>query len=254
MGWTTMTLPYGTTPRDELTREYAGDPLGCAQCAWHESAHPRVSGSEYESIYGPAENPQPPHDFRPFVPTYRVLDVAIVALSEAYLAVEEIATGHIFAGVALVRIGRGGSFGSKTMDESAGPGIDRCPARILDRLSPVADVYGPLLYADTCDRHYRCAWESSTGEHVNRHAIPDGSAANATAWRAACRARLDRPKVRPGDRVTFAHPLTFSNGDEGSTFELVKGSTFRRINEDGYRYSTLYRISRWQDNPHTIGR
>lgn len=57
----------------------------------------------------------------------------------------------------------------------------------------------------------------------------------------------------PGGRVTFAEPLGFSNGDTFATFELVKGSTFRAIGADGYRYAGLYRIGSWRERAYTIG-
>lgn len=223
MGSTSQAVMPGETVRSILTRSYEGDPLACSACAWHEAAHPRVTGSEYDAIYGPrsADNPRPdPHAFLPFVPTYRVLDYSMVALSEVYMAVETIGTGEVWAGVAIVHMTRGGSetypeVTYKDMSESMGPGIDRCPARILDALTPTTDT-------------------------------------DAIEWRARCRARLARPKVAPGSRVRFARPMTFTNGDAGDLFELVKGSTFRRLDADGYRYSTLYKITSWRESAHTI--
>jgi hypothetical protein len=96
-----------------------------------------------------------------------------------------------------------------------GPAAFRCPARILDRLTPTDVEY-------------------------------------AQDWRDANRARLDRPKVKPGARVRFARPLTFTNGDAGDLFELVQRSTFRRVDESGYVYSTLYRLGAWRELAYTV--
>lgn len=220
MGWTGTHLRDGETVRDLIIDAYQGDARDCASCRWRESAHPRVSGSEYDAIYGvdPTRERPAPHDWTPYVPIYRVLDYALVALSEAYLAVETIETGAVWAGVALVHMSRGGETTYKEMSEDMGPGVDRCPARILDRLTP------------------------TTSDSANE-------------WRAACRARLadraSRPTIRPGARIRFAKPLTFSNGAERGTFELIKGSTFRAVEtwpgEPDSLSSTRYTITNWRE-------
>ena len=212
MGYTQQGLEPGEKVRDVIIRAYQGDPTGCAACGWSESCHPRVSGSEYDALYGPrpAAEPRPdPHGYRPFVPQYRVLDYAMVALSEAYLAVETISTGEVWAGVAIVHMTRG-EVTYKEMSEEMGPGLFRCPARILDRLTPTDNEY-------------------------------------ALEWRAKCRERLSRPKVAPGVLVTFVEPLRFNNGIEtAGPFRFVKGSTFERA--DGWG---RYRISGWRELAYT---
>jgi hypothetical protein len=218
MGSTGQHLQPGETVRDIIIDAYQGDPLDCGTCGWSEPSHPRVAGSEYDAIYGPrpADNPRPdPHDFVPFVPTYRVLDYARVAWTEVYLAVETIATGDVWAGVALVTADRSGYVTHKEMTEDMGPGVDRCPVRILDRLTATTDAY-------------------------------------AIEWRARCRARLDRPKVKPGARIRFARALSFTNGDAGDLFQLVSRSSFRRIEPDGYVGSTRYTIGSWRELAHTV--
>ncbi|MEO7381023.1 MAG: hypothetical protein ABIV25_04700 [Paracoccaceae bacterium] len=218
MGWTGQSLRSGETVRDIIIRSYQGDPAACASCGWHESAHPRIAGSEYAAIYGPRADQPEPHAFAPSVPRYRVLDYAMVALSEVYMAVETIETGAVWAGVCLVRMSRG-EVTYKDMSEDMGPGAVRCPKRILDRLT-------------------------------------DTSSDDANEWRAACRARLEersaRPTISAGTRVRFAEPLTFSNGDQRDLFELIKGSTFRAVDPDGYVWSQRYTISSWRERPYSV--
>lgn len=222
MGWTGQTLRVGETVRDILMAAYQGDPNACASCAWPESAHPRVSGSEYDAIYGPRDDRPAAHDFVASVPRYRVLDYAQVALTEVYLAVETIETGEIWAGVALVRRMRSAEVTYKDMSETMGPNAVRCPVRILDRLTP------------------------TTSE-------------NAVEWRAACRARVaklaSRPAVGAGSRLRFAQPLTFSNGTTRDTFEMVKGSTFRAVEiEEGRAQSssTRYHVANWRELTYSL--
>lgn len=194
MGWTQI---YNAGPtREEITRVYQGDPDRCAECAWGPSYHPRIRLSEYDAIYGPRDATEPPHDFRPYVPEYRVLDYARVGWSEVYLAVETLVTHDVWAGMCIVHRYRDGSLTYKDMDERMGPYYYRCPARILDRLTP-------------------------TNEPTSNE------------WRQKCRdyhaARLARPKVHVGDRVRFAEPLEFSDGYviSGSAF-VAPGSVLRR--------------------------
>lgn len=217
MGSTSQYLAPGETVRDVIIRAYQGDPADCAACGWSESFHPRVTGSEYDAIYGadPTRERPDPHDWRPFVPTYRVLDYAMVALSECYLAVETIDTGDVWAGVALVTLTRDRTLYRKELSESMGPAVDRCPPRILARLTPTTDAY-------------------------------------AIEWRARVAARLARPKITPGTRIRFDRPLTFTNGDAGDLFELVARSTFRRVDDTGYVYSARYTITSWREMPYTV--
>lgn len=221
MGWTGQYLREGETVRSIIVDAYEGSALRCGACSWDESAHPRVTGSEYDAIYGPrsADNPRPAaHEFVAFVPSYRVLDYAQVALSEVYLAVETIATGEVWAGVTLVHRSRSGEVTYKDMSESMGPYYFRCPARILDRLTPTT---------------HEAAIE----------------------WRAKCRARLaeraSRPKVTAGSRVRFAEPIKFSNGTEHDLFEFVKGSTFRAVMPWGTS-TTRYGLGDWRERAYSL--
>jgi hypothetical protein len=209
------TTTYNAGPtREHIIGTYEGDPNGCESCGWHAKDHPRQSGREYDSIYGPRPDGEypAPHDFAPRVQRYSVLDYSQVGWTVAYLAVETIATGAVWAGVTLLHRSRDGSITTKDMSEDMGPGEDRCPERILDRLTATDSEY-------------------------------------ANEWRARCRAyhaaRRAKPKVRPGQRVTFAAPLVFSNGDEVATFEYVKGSTFRA----GH---TRYSIPSWRDRAYSL--
>ena len=117
---------------------------------------------------------------------YKVLDSAMVRFVH-YAAIEKTAkaTGQrvVFATVILTKSFRKGADGHnfcwKDMGESEGPCEDRCPARILDLLSPTDSEY-------------------------------------ANGWRQRCRDRiaLDRamPSLEPGIRVHFSTPVQFSSG------------------------------------------
>lgn len=206
MGWSEIYTRRGEKTRDIVTREFEGDPERCADCGWSRGSHPRVKGSEVAHPAGYL--PPAPHAHAPASPVYRVLDYSQVGWSAAYLAVETIATGEVWAGICLLRR-TGRSLYLKTLTETMGPVEDRCPPRILDRLSPTDDRY-------------------------------------AREWRERCRARASsrartRELVRPGDRLRFLAPLAFSDGVEADDFVYLKGSIFRR--SDGGRV----RITNWRD-------
>jgi hypothetical protein len=114
---------------------------------------------------------------------------------------------EVFALVILIQRTRGEyNFGAKWMDETVGPNEANCPTSILDMLTPLA--------AD--DTSY------------------------AADWRARCRAnaaaKAAQPKVKKGDIVKFAHPLSFMDGTTLDTFEFIERSTFRPAQGYG-RYS-----------------
>lgn len=102
----------------------------------------------------------------PSAHTYRVLDSATVKLREYYAAIERItnATGErcVFCVVIKCEYRNGDhyNFGYKDMEETCGPGIDNCPERILDLLTPTEHQY-------------------------------------ATEWRQRCRDKINARKERP---------------------------------------------------------
>ncbi len=120
----------------------------------------------------------------------------------------------VFAIVCLVRWNprdrEGYIFGYKDMTEHAGPCEAECPARILDLLGPTDSEW-------------------------------------ALAWRARCRAALERRgrAVADGMRIRLAEPLTFTDGHVGGEFIVeMRGRTLAfRDPASGRRY----RISRFRD-------
>ena len=260
MGWTEVYHAGPTKPY--LIGSFEGDPLGCNSCSYHEADHPRQSGREYDSIYGPKPDDQypAPHEFVPHVQRFRVLDYSQVGWGVVYMAVENLTDnygplGSVFAAVVLVKRTPDGSLTYKDMTETSGPYEFSCPERILDRLSPIEDMYGPVLTHEVCDNHRSdCAnqtapdaegkWHGWDQPHVNQRSEPQGSAANASEWRKRCRdyhaKRKGAAKVKAGAKVRFAQALRFTDGSERSEFEFVKGSTFR----SGYG---RFRISNWRD-------
>jgi hypothetical protein len=93
---------------------------------------------------------------------------------------------------------------TKSVSEDMGPVEDHCPARILDQLT-------------------------------------EPSNDNAREWRERCRAHLARSRLRPGQKVTFAKPLQFTNGDVHRTLIFHGGVRFRSAN------GTLYHIRSWKE-------
>lgn len=93
---------------------------------------------------------------------------------------------------------------TKSISEGMGPVEDHCPARILDQLTEPGND-------------------------------------NARKWRERCRAHLAKSRLRPGQKVTFAEPLKFTNGDVHSTLIFHGGARFRSEN------GTLYHIRSWNE-------
>ena len=84
----------------------------------------------------------------------QVVDVAAPRWDEAYVAYET--PQGVMCICVMMRRSPGDlhNFGYKDMDESMGPCLYHCPARILDKLSPTQQLYegeGPLEWA----RHWR---------------------------------------------------------------------------------------------------
>lgn len=149
----------------------------------------------------------------------RVLRSALVAMRTYYAAVEIVRCGgerEVTALVCLVRYNprdrEGYIFGYKDQDESMGPCESECPPAILDLLTPTERPY-------------------------------------AVAWRERCRAaaarRASTPKLRSGQTIVFAEPITFA---DGATFDRMivaidpcrpRQVRFRPVSGPG-----LYRISR----------
>ncbi len=124
--------------------------------------------------------------------------------------------GEVWALVVLMQRTRGVmNFGYKDMSESMGPVEAKAPASVLDQLTPTTNEYA-------LEWRRRC-----------REAI---------AYRAAL------PKVKRGDTVTFARPLTFGNGATVSTFTFLERTTFRA--EEGNAF--VCRIPKWRDRAHTV--
>ncbi len=123
--------------------------------------------------------------------------------------------GRTWALVVLVRRQRGAhNFGYKDMDEDMGPGDCEAPAAVLDALSPTTKEW-------------------------------------ALQWREECRRNLARkaalPKVKRGDVVVFAEPLTFSDGSEETRFTFEQRTTFTFAGRP-----VRTRIPNWRSRAHTV--
>lgn len=148
--------------------------------------------------------------------------IAIVAsachLSAAYLAVQ---TDRGVAGVVvLTRWVRDHdhNFGTKWSDETCGPYQVDCPARLLDLLSPVEDLYPNLSFGQEA----------------------------AAEWRERCRETLQRrahaATVKPGDTLSFTRPLRFHGGFSAQNFVFERQSTFHLVDMPELRV----RITDWR--------
>lgn len=125
----------------------------------------------------------------------RVLRSGLVAMRTYYAAAEIEGPGRPKAVVGLVCLVRynprdreGYIFGYKDMDETMGPVESRCPGAILDLLTPTENE-------------------------------------QALAWRARCRqallGRASKPKLRHGQTVVFAEPLTFVDGAQYERLTVI---------------------------------
>lgn len=112
--------------------------------------------------------------------------------------------GREVFGLVLLTVRTKGVLFTKAVSESMGPVEDHCPALILDQLTE-----------------------------------PNND--NAREWRERCRAHLARSRLRPGQKVTFAKPLRFTNGDVRRTLIFQDGARFRSAN------GTLYHIRSWKE-------
>jgi hypothetical protein len=130
-----------------------------------------------------------------------------------YAAVRSREGDNVFALVLLAER-REGILYTKPVSEDMGPAEDRCPAHILD-----------LLTAPSND------W--------------------ARKWRERCRARLAQPKPCRGQKVVFAEPITFTNGESHSKFTYDGGSRFHTdkggsvTSADGRSLGSPSRDRRW---------
>ena len=193
MGWTGQHREPGKTDREFFEAEFCSDGrneiLACATVA---------GGGEYNAVF--------------------------------YAAVRTVATGDVWGLVVLVMRARADGDGDawfnfhyKDMSETMGPAEARCPARILDLLSPLpeCDHGGAGTYCGTC---YAREWREDSRKAADRQAA----------------AR----KVKPGTVVRFPHPVKFASGAELATFVFESRNTFRGA-ESGY-YGGRYRITGWR--------
>jgi hypothetical protein len=106
------------------------------------------------------------------------------------------------------------NFAYKEMSEESGPSEANAPAAVLDALTATGNDY-------------------------------------AIEWRAACRANLAaraaRPKVKPGDTVVFAVPMTFNSGRTLSELVFVGRNVFAVPGGGGQ-----CQVSKWRERAFTV--
>jgi hypothetical protein len=88
------------------------------------------------------------------------------------------------------------NFGYKSMEESVGPVESDCPKRILDKLSPVEELYD--------EDSLSIQW--------------------AREWRQRCLSKFGHkktPPLRAGDMIELTDPIKFTNGGEYKFFKKI---------------------------------
>lgn len=196
MGWTGQHREPGKTDREFFEAEFCGDGrneiLACATVA-------NGGGSEYNAVF--------------------------------YAAVRTVADGDVWGLVVLVHRRRADGEGDawfnfhyKSMSETTGPNEARCPARILDLLSPLPECDHGAAVGTLCGTCSAREWRADSRKAADQQA----------------RAR----KVKPGTVVRFPRPVKFQSGAELATFIFEARNTFRG-GESGY-YGSRYRITGWR--------
>jgi hypothetical protein len=137
----------------------------------------------------------------------RVIDTARYG-RVIYAAVRSHDERDVF-GLVLLTERRDGVLYTKPISEDMRPVEDRCPAHILDLLT------------------------APSNEHARE-------------WRERCRARLAKPRPRPGQTVVFCERVRFTNGDEYRSLIFQGGSRFRST------AGRLYHVPSWQEREYTV--
>jgi hypothetical protein len=152
------------------------------------------------------------------------------------------------------------NYSRKEIDETMGPGEARCPARILDMLTPIGECHHEGHWCVHCGAELRRSgdrWVSEQKPHQHPEVagprcysgypvaarLDDGPPYHAPGgtppcgrcwareWRGRCRAHLERRAAREpihgGDTFTVASPWSFGDGVSEDTFTLVNAR--RRI-------------------------
>jgi uncharacterized protein DUF6927 len=201
---------------------------------------------------------------------YELLDGATV--EHVFYGAVRSPDGTVWGLVVLQHRNRGRSrydnsnYARKEMEDRSGPFVYRCPARILDLLSPLPSCEHQETYCVHCLREIkpdgerwvseakpgqvaevagpRCYSGYPVGANENGgpplHApggLPPCGTCSARAWREHCRAvladRAAQPPLHAGDTFTVAEPWTFRDGVTESTFTLLDGRrrTFQRASD-----------------------
>jgi hypothetical protein len=153
-----------------------------------------------------------------FSPGWEVLDHAQVG-STFYVVARDVAEGPMFGTITafVILVDRRSrdyfNYGHKDQTWDLGPTETKCPDRLLDLLPEPPNEW-------------------------------------AEAWVRECRAYNRQVKtnrrVKPGQTVRLAAPLSFTDGVERDTFTYEGGSNFR--SSDGVRV----RITRWRERPFAL--
>ena len=140
---------------------------------------------------------------------YELLDVAIVNFRTAYLAVKDLEKGYVCCLVYLLHRAPKSyhNFGYKSMSEFAGPGVDDCPKRIIDKLTPLDEI-----------------------NKVDPE-IGNTSIGWAKDWRQRVLENLNKKKaIKKGGIIKTKEPLEFTSGASFQYFKKEGRKTFAIIN------------------------
>jgi len=129
---------------------------------------------------------------------YEVLDIAYKNFTEVYAAVKVKTYEKPFVICFVFKVFKNGNvygenFGYKDMDEFCGPGLQNCPERILNILTPIDEIADIMKQNRECDSH---KWAKN--------------------WRKACYENIARSKkkskIKNGCIIKTERPVRFSNG------------------------------------------
>lgn len=127
-----------------------------------------------------------------------VLDTALVARTEAFAAIEQVnkETGErkVFMAVVIMKFNNSEyyNFMYKTMDETCGPHIHRCPKRLMKLLTPT-------------DHEYALKWRARVNEY----------------WTIKDEANAEMKKLNAGDTVVFKNTISFNNGTKFKSLQVL---------------------------------
>lgn len=142
-------------------------------------------------------------------PNYELIDIAIVNFRTAYLAVKNLEHGYVICLVYLLHRAPKShyNFGYKSMSEFAGPGVDDCPKRIIDKLTSLDEISSIDSDIDGTSLEWAKDWRNRVMENIAK-----------------------RKAVKKGGIIKTKKPLNFTSGAQFQYFKKEGRKMFAIIN------------------------